>query len=971
MDLIKRLNGNMTDYQGIPFWSWNDDLKPEELRRQIRQMKESGIGGFFMHARGGLITEYLGEDWFECVAACIDEAKKQGMNAWCYDENGWPSGFAGMKLLKDKNNLAHYLAHEIKPEFDKDATYVYIVKDNKLQKISAECGAKEYICVYDKQNSSVVDILNPDVVQQFIDETHEKYYARFKESFGDAMMGFFTDEPQYFRWDTPYSPVIAQEFTRLYNQDITEGLGYLFCDCEGAYEFRFRYWRNMNRLFTQNFIKRIYEWCEEHNCKITGHAIEESSLGTQMMCCAGVMPFYEYEHIPGIDKLGRSVETELAPRQVSSVAQQLGKKHVITETFACTGWDVLPMELKRIAEWQYVNGVNQTCQHLMPYSIRGQRKRDYPHHFSEHTPWFSEYKQFNDYFTRLGYMLSNSQEQVNVGIIHPIHSVYLKYSRTDYTATAADINTPLFELIEKLGAAHIPHHYIDECLLERHGSVNGNKLKMGLCEYDMIIIPYSLTLDSSTVKLLKEYIANGGKIYLFRDKPMYIDGAQADMSWLESNITYEQLFHNEFKVDNTATEVRATYRKSDFGNFIFATNLSGGKGYDLTYTVKAKGAKLFDIEKMEYRELYFEKDGDFINIPLHFDLYQSYIIVLDDNAVSASKTCEKQLVMSLDTNFKIKRNTKNSLTLDYASLSYDNINFDEKYPIMALSDKLMSERQNRTVFLKYTFEVREIPGSIFAEAENENYKNIWLNGRSIVLDQPGELDRSFISGDISAYVKPGINEIVFELDYYQSEQVYYVMYDCKDGTESLRNCLTFDTNIEAIYIRGDFTVKSDKEYTFPPRKNIIVCDGDFYIASPVDRVNAQSIPTDGFIFFSGEMLLEKEFETQDTDLTLKLEGRYSFCEVLVNGKSVKKMMFDNQCDLSGYLVKGKNTLTLRVINSNRNLLGPFHVKNDHEPYGVGPSSFDRYKTWTGPNAPSYRHDYSFVSFGFEKIELYK
>ena len=100
---------DLKNYQSIPFWSWNDKLEPEHLRKQIRDMKAAGIGGFFMHARGGLLTEYMGEDWMKAVEACIDEAKKQDMNAWCYDENGWPSGFAGMKLLEDPANHEKYL----------------------------------------------------------------------------------------------------------------------------------------------------------------------------------------------------------------------------------------------------------------------------------------------------------------------------------------------------------------------------------------------------------------------------------------------------------------------------------------------------------------------------------------------------------------------------------------------------------------------------------------------------------------------------------------------------------------------------------------------------------------------------------------------------------------------------------------------------------------------------------------------
>ena len=57
-------------------------------------MKESGIEDFFMHARGGLKTEYMGDDWFDCIKACMDKADELNMEAWAYDENGWPSGFA-------------------------------------------------------------------------------------------------------------------------------------------------------------------------------------------------------------------------------------------------------------------------------------------------------------------------------------------------------------------------------------------------------------------------------------------------------------------------------------------------------------------------------------------------------------------------------------------------------------------------------------------------------------------------------------------------------------------------------------------------------------------------------------------------------------------------------------------------------------------------------------------------------------
>ena len=93
--LMQEFRNPGSDYRGAPFWAWNGKLEPEELRRQIRLMKAMGLGGFFMHSRVGLDTAYLSDEWLRCVDACVDEAEKQDMNAWLYDEDRWPSGAAG------------------------------------------------------------------------------------------------------------------------------------------------------------------------------------------------------------------------------------------------------------------------------------------------------------------------------------------------------------------------------------------------------------------------------------------------------------------------------------------------------------------------------------------------------------------------------------------------------------------------------------------------------------------------------------------------------------------------------------------------------------------------------------------------------------------------------------------------------------------------------------------------------------
>ena len=100
----------MNKYRGLPFWCWNGKLDKDEVIRQVHILKEMGFGGFFMHSRTGLATEYLGEDWFDLIRTATEEAEKLGMTAWLYDEDRWPSGTAGGEVTKKLEYQFKYIS---------------------------------------------------------------------------------------------------------------------------------------------------------------------------------------------------------------------------------------------------------------------------------------------------------------------------------------------------------------------------------------------------------------------------------------------------------------------------------------------------------------------------------------------------------------------------------------------------------------------------------------------------------------------------------------------------------------------------------------------------------------------------------------------------------------------------------------------------------------------------------------------
>ena len=89
------------EYRGAPLWSWNDRLETDRLLRQVDSLSEMGMGGFTMHCRVGLDTEYMGQDFLEATRKCAERAAEKDMLACLYDDDRWPSGCAGGLVTRD------------------------------------------------------------------------------------------------------------------------------------------------------------------------------------------------------------------------------------------------------------------------------------------------------------------------------------------------------------------------------------------------------------------------------------------------------------------------------------------------------------------------------------------------------------------------------------------------------------------------------------------------------------------------------------------------------------------------------------------------------------------------------------------------------------------------------------------------------------------------------------------------------
>lgn len=902
-------------YKPIPFWSWNDELDEKELCDQIQWMHDNGIGGFFMHARGGLTTPYLGKKWFSCIEACLKKAKELNMEAYAYDENGWPSGFAGGEILKDELNRDMYLTYQY-GKYDNNAAASFEVGDKQIKRVYS---GDNVLNVYTHISTSTADILNKDVVRKFIDITHEQYKKH--DIFGN-LRGFFTDEPQYYRWGWSFTRVLPDYFKEKYNEDVFDRIALLFLKKEGYEDYRYKYYKALQELMIDSFGKQIYEWCDKNNYKFTGHYCEEQGLGKQILCCGGVMPFYEYEHIPGIDYLGRNVEDNNSARQLASVMAQLDKRQGLCEMFGCAGWDATPLELKRIAEYHMLNGVTVLCHHLLPYKEHGQRKRDYPEHYSKINPWADiAFKDFNDHFSNISELLVNSRELASVGVFMPIRTGYFYYNHdatweSDYGCV--DLYNHLMEISNQLSKNGVMFHYLDETIMARHGKVDDKSLIVGHCKYDFIIIPEGTkTMDKSTMELFKQYASNGGKFLVVKDVPTYLEGQKFDHSYLKNNCSLQDIIDSKEYYSSYNENIRIAYRIDDYGEkFIYAFNL----GDETDIHIEVPGYKSFIC------------NNEVIGQDIHFNKYESKILRFSNKELEVKKTND---ILLLNKEFNVLGSPLNYFTLDYPKYSKDNVTYSEPKHYMGIFNILLNERYEGDLYLKFEFESKFIPSQLEALIEDTRIVDIFVNDK-VIKSSGTVLEKDLLKYDLSGAIKEGHNEIIIKMKFFESEHVYYALFG-EDVQETIKNCLVYDTTIEPIYLRGNFGVFGD----FEDHGNTAIAH-KFYLDKPKEKVNC--LVTDGYPFFRGTISLEQEINVENTDKTLVIPERFQLIDLYVNDQFVKRMMFDYKVDLSKYLKVGKNKIRLDLVISNRNLLGPHHQPVE-EPNFVGPYSFERFGTW--------------------------
>ncbi len=1032
------------EWRGKPFWSWNGELREDEVRRQINVMQEMGLGGYFMHSRAGLITEYLGDDWFDLINAGADEGERIGMEAWLYDEDRWPSGSAGGMVTADPQyRMKSIVLCEQSPDgfvrgddmilcfaarIDGVNLWGYrpITDGDNAQSVCeslardtdgrpGEMRILSFSIVPDKPNSNYngntyIDTMSRAAVDRFIEMTHEQYKKKCGDRLGTSIKGIFTDEPHRghalddlriaedgtLTCSMCWTDDFFAEFEKRYGYRAEDVLPELFYrpDADRFAPVKLHWFDLADNLFLERFAMPINDWCEENGIAFTGHVLHEDSLTNQSVPHGSLMRFYEYMGAPGVDVLSEHNRCYWIVKQLSSAARQLGKKWLLSELYGCTGWQFNFKSHKAVGDWQALFGINLRCQHLSWYTMEGESKRDYPASILHQSPWYPYYSEVETYFARFGAFMTAGTPVCDVLVLNPIESVWAQAYRgfanwifPDASATHVHIlESNYTALFHMLTGNHIDFDYGEEQMMEAHASVDRDPdgkpvLRVGQMSYRTVIVSGMETIRPTTLQLLSDFAAVGGKIIFAGDIPDYVNAVRdtAPMQFAAEHGICVEMEESELigalrdvtacpitvtKEDGTAA--RAVFvQMRNFGDSLGFVLLNTDRDHPtdaLTVSVKcphtaAEHWNLRTGERESYPAVFTDNT---LSLTVTLPAAGTAAFVLTETADTTLPAYRAPLAevsrLSIDGEFAYETNEPNVCVLDFARFSVNDGAESDEMEILradsAVRDAFGIERRggemlqpwfaaltDKTVYgkvrLEYTFTIEDMPaGDLILAGERPENMHYAINGTQLHSTDINDfwIDDCFKKMAIpKSALKIGVNTVTAEVDFKRT------------------------TNLEALYLIGDFGVTLDGHTrTLTTRPDTL----------PLGNLDCAAMP-----FYTGEVtyLLTPEHYSAltpaDSDRVILCPTKFTggLVRVQVDGADDARLIWDPyEADITD-AVRAKKTIRVTVVGTRRNVFGPLHFAPIHAG-SYGPGHFV-----TGGDA--WCDNYALIESGLHALQL--
>jgi hypothetical protein len=573
------------------WWWFGPAVTRPELEREMRLMKEGGIGGFEVQpvyplalddaAAGIKNLEFLSPEFLAALGFTAAKAKELGLRFDLTLGSGWPYGgpmfpigeaagrlrFQSVRLSPGQSNVpvpplregeTLVAAFLITPVADAAGPYRELEIRDRAAQLPAEGNTDEQgvrqvlFCVAGHTGMKVkrpavgaegfvIDHYDRRVVDKFLADVAEPElkacaatppYAVFCDSLevgGEDWTGSFLTEFQKRRsYDLrPFLPALAGEDNER-NKDIRHDWG-----------------KTLTELFVHHFLTPLENWSQDHSTRlrIQGYGTPPAAL-------------YCYEYADLNEAEGHLWKEFEESRWAASASHLLGRPVTSSETWTWLHSPVFratPLDMKAEADLHFLQGINQLIGHGWPYTPPGIGAPGWRFYaaavFNEKNPWWIVMPDVARYLQRVSFVLRQGRPANDVALYLPNSDAWARFApgRVSMNATLAQCLGR--DVVRRIIEAGYNLDFFDDPLLAGHGKVVGGSLSIGRgvprnvsvggprpasgrlafgeVGYRVVVLPGVERMPLATLQTLDRFARAGGIVIATRRLPARAPGFQA------------------------------------------------------------------------------------------------------------------------------------------------------------------------------------------------------------------------------------------------------------------------------------------------------------------------------------------------------------------------------------------------------------------------------------------------------------
>ena len=546
-------------YANTVTWGWDGPMSRETIQKDLDSLYHLGFRAVTIEAGYRMPVPYLSDGWFQLVKVAVAEAKTRNMRVWIIDEGKYPSGFAGGMFSRERPDLrmqALVIAKRIplaagQSFSEKIAPPVFSAiafnkKDSSSKTIDIRSGELsftagdadwELLLVQPKFKTSVTrsvnnpaggkdttnalcDYLNAAAVKQFLEFTHEQYKKYVGDEFGNTILGFRGDEPDF--GFIPWTPSMLQTFKERKGYDVQPYLASFFLPNLSEEQKRVKadYWDVWSDLFGKNFFQQQAEWCAANKLEYMVHLNHDDAMIGLVRSEGDFYKDFRSVQIPGIDVIWHQMWPGIVadfPKYASSAAHLFGRPRALSESFAAFNPAPNLQQAKVIIDQQLARGINLfECMFFGSTSGGRGGAKGYmaDNGFSE----------MMAYVNRAAYLLAQGKPAAQIAVYFPTTSLWLGYNNAEQSTMA---------LAKQLGAAQLDFDFIDDYSITNGELQPGRLINKSGQAYRVVLVPAVITLSNDVLKKLQAFARGGGQVIFTGNLPV----VSAGKNFLEAGST--------------------------------------------------------------------------------------------------------------------------------------------------------------------------------------------------------------------------------------------------------------------------------------------------------------------------------------------------------------------------------------------------------------------------------------------------